>query len=253
MTISATFIGTGTAINDNLGNACCVIEKGDVPWLMIDCGPDALPRYSDHYQGLPRNLFITHLHFDHIGGLEQLFFQSALQRQRPRIFMPASIVADATHILSNSSLAEGGVNLWDALDIVPVLDRFWLDEHEFRVHAVRHHKPNSAYGIQLPGVFFYTGDTRPIPELLTHTSLPTEYIFHDCGLQGNPSHTGADDIHREYSDSLKSRVIAYHYSTLAHATQIEASGIRAARPGERFTLSSRMNADNVTSIAREQA
>jgi len=39
---------------------------------------------------------------------------------------------------------------------------------------------------------------RPIPEVLRQYAQTGELIAHDCGLTGNPSHSGIDDLEREY-------------------------------------------------------
>ena len=102
---------------------------------------------------------------------------------------------------------------------------FWHDGLRFDVFAVRHHAANTAFGLALRGSFVYTGDTRPIPEVLEHYGTGAVLIAHDCGLVGNPSHTGLDDLaaamgvpvdmHCDESDDPLSR----HVETLAFHTQ----------------------------------
>ncbi|MFZ5699137.1 MAG: MBL fold metallo-hydrolase, partial [Pseudomonadota bacterium] len=75
--LSARFTGVGNAGNRELGSAALVIERNEAPLLLIDCGPDTLDTFADHYvanrqtgqdQALPPALFITHTHLDHVGG-----------------------------------------------------------------------------------------------------------------------------------------------------------------------------------------
>ncbi len=63
-----------------------------------------------------------------------------------------------------------------------------------------------------------------------------ELIAHDCGLHGNPSHTGVDDLEREYPAALRQRMMLYHYASEADADQLRARGHRVARAGERVAL-----------------
>ena len=150
--------------------------------------------------------------------------------------MPATVVPLLQSRLADypGVLAEGGANWWDAFHLVPVSRGFWHHDRWFDVFPVRHHAPDSAFGLALPGCFVYTGDTRPIPERLS--SYAIEPIAHDCGLVGNPSHTGLDDIEREYPADWRQRLALYHYGSSGDGEAMLARGYRVLRPGERLTL-----------------
>ena len=92
--------------------------------------------------------------------------------------------------------------------------------------------------MQLQGYIFYSGDTRPIPELLHHISLRSEVIFHDCGLHSNPSHTGLEDLTREYRDDVRSRCVLYHYDDANAGEALKAAGYDIAKPGKCFLINS---------------
>ena len=155
---------------------------------------------------------ITHTHLDHVGGLENLFYRLACgdDAQGPpvRLFVPAPIVERLNGLLGDEPfrLAEGGVNFWDVFQLIPVGAHFWLHDRLFDVFAVSHHGYRSAFGIALEGYFAYTGDTRPVPEVLARFACHGETVFHDCALQGNPSHTGIDDLDALYPPALRERL-----------------------------------------------
>ena len=69
------FLGCGNAHSKTLGNSCAVFESGRCR-LVIDFGFTSFHAYRDHYQENPEAIFITHGHLDHIGGLENLFFNA---------------------------------------------------------------------------------------------------------------------------------------------------------------------------------
>ena len=100
----------------------------------------------------------------------------------------------------------------------------------------RHHWPDTAFGLRLPGSLVWSGDTRPIPEQLRRHADRGELVAHDCGLRGNPSHSGVDDLEREYEPALLARCVLYHYASAADAEAMAARGYRVAQPGEAFPL-----------------
>jgi len=106
------------------------------------------------------------------------------------------------------------------------------------VFPVRHHWPETAYGLRLQGALTWSGDTRPIPEMLARFASDNELIAHDCGLHGNPSHTGVDDLEREYSAELQARMMLYHYASAADGLALAARGHRVAQPGQCVPLAS---------------
>lgn len=235
------FLGTGAAHAVELGSSSAVLERDGQPMLLIDCGPDTLDRYVAAYGAPPLNVYITHTHMDHVGGLERLFtrvwFNEAL-RGKTRVFAHAALVPWLQTRVADypGVLAEGGVNYWEAFRLVPCSRGFWLDDCWFDVFATRHHRPGTSFGLALPGSFAFSGDTRPIPEVLTHYASAQELIAHDCGLVGNPSHTGIDDIEREYDEALRARLVLYHYGSKADGDALAARGYRIARAGERVAL-----------------
>jgi ribonuclease BN (tRNA processing enzyme) len=84
--------------------------------------------------------------------------------------------------------------------------------------------------------FAWTGDTRPIPEMLGAYAANDELVAHDCALVANPSHTGIDDVEREYAMELRQRLMLYHYASEADAREMERRGLRVARRGEVVAL-----------------
>jgi glyoxylase-like metal-dependent hydrolase (beta-lactamase superfamily II) len=207
---------------------------------MIDCGFTAWRAFHAQYQREPDSIFITHLHADHIGGLEGLFYRLRFRAQTNlcKLFVPAPLIA-ALHAKVGEYpgiLAEGGSNFWDVFQLIPVGTGFWHQDVYFDVHPVRHHAPMSAYAVAVKGVFFFTGDTRPIPELLAHHASAGELIFHDLSVQANPSHTGLADIRREYPESWWPRLRFYHLGSALEADAMRAEGLIVAEKGECFAL-----------------
>lgn len=234
-------LGTGAANASELGNAAAVIERDGTPLLLIDCGPDVPARYVDAYGAPPPAVYLTHLHMDHVGGLEGLFYRlwfDPVRRGRTRLFLHADLVPLLQARLADFPrlLAEGGAQFWDAFHTVPCSRGFWLHETWFDVFAVRHHRPRTAYGLGLRGSFVWTGDTRPIPEVLGEYAAHGERVFHDCGLHANASHTGMEDLPREYPEALRQRLCLYHQASASDAQAMRDAGYAVLAPGQRVAL-----------------
>lgn len=228
------FLGVGGPGAD-LGPVA-VVERNGAPFLMIDCPPGALDAYRRQYGADPESLYLTHTHLDHVGGMEELFHGTIVAAQadaerRIRLFAAAAIVPSlqARLVCNRFIRAEGAVNFWDAFQLTPLSEGFWLGGYWFGIFESRHMQPGFCFGLQLPGAFVYTGDTRPIPEVLTAVAATGERIFHDCGVEANPAHTGIDDLLREYPPALRSRVVCYHYGSEANARVFERRGLAVAR------------------------
>jgi ribonuclease BN (tRNA processing enzyme) len=255
--LSLRFLGVGNARASELGSASAVLEFADEPGLLIDCGPRTLDDFRANYEReLPPAVFISHLHLDHIGGIEQLFYRAYFtQRGAIKLFVPADLVAALHAKLANAPfiLSEGGANFWDAFRLIPVGDWFWYEGLLFQVFPVRHSGHRAAFGVALGGSFLFSSDTRPILEVVQEFAACGETVFHDCGLHASPAHAGLPDILREYPAEIRGRLVAYHYESEEAGKAIEAAGLRVARPGQRFSLTAPLGAVELVVAATDRA
>lgn len=252
------FLGVGGAHAVELGSSAAVLERDGEPVLLIDCGAEALTAYLAHYGRTPEAIYVTHTHFDHIAGLERVFFRAFFEealRGRLRLYCHAALVPWLQTRVADypGVLAEGGVNYWDAFQLVPCHRGFWHAGQWFDVFGTRHHAPNTSFGLALRGSFVFTGDTRPIPETLAAVAADGGLVAHDCALHGNPSHTGIDDLDREYPPELRARLLLYHYGSAGEGTALAARGYRIATPGSVHPLSSPLPPRSEGDIGGESA
>lgn len=268
--LSVTFLGVGDASQQNLGHASIVVERAlldennhgkradlksraenleskcESKKLLVDCGPGVLKAFIERYDKLPDALFITHCHLDHIADFEKLFIRSwffndvpGAQKFRPKVFVPAKIIPLLHERIGTypMALADESVNFWDAFQLIPVGDSFEYQGLTYKVYPVMHHGIGSAYCLYLPNTFFYSGDTRPIRDLLVNRISSKARIFHDCSVIGNPSHTGIEDILREYPKGILERLHVYHYNKKSDQAIFVENGLNVIEPNEVFYFS----------------
>ena len=72
--------------------------------------------------------------------------------------------------------------------------------------------------------------------MLSQFAANDEIVAHDCGLVGNPSHTGLDDLEREYPQALRDRLLLYHYASADAGAQLAAAGYRVAKADDEIVL-----------------
>ena len=212
------------------------IERDGAPWLTIDCGSEGLTTTWPITAQPPHALFITHTHLDHVAGFERLFVASYFdesRRGKVRLYVPATVVPLLHQRVGDypNALAEGGANFWDAFQVIPVVRRSGTTACGWKCsrRAITGRTPRSACACA--AALVWTGDTRPIPEQLAKFADAGELVAHDCALHGNPSHSGIDDLEREYPRELLARCLLYHYASA-----------RTARRWPRAAIASRVRA-----------
>ena len=226
-----TFIGTGSAFTVGEGNynSNILLEADNSKKFLIDCGSDA--RHALHELGLSAkdidNVFITHLHADHAGGLEWLGFSRKFisKSPKPNLYISESLnnrLWDHTLSGGMSSLDEEKASLesYFAPHLLEENAEFeWEDSH-FKTVRTKH---VSDGGCSLPsfGLFiqnneskiYITSDTQFTPETLEPYYRDADVIFHDCETGNFKSgvHAHYDDLVTLHEE-IKSKMWLYHYS-----------------------------------------
>ncbi len=236
--LSLEFIGCGNSTSFELGNSTAVLEIDDKKRMAIDFGFTSFHAYKNRYEGLPDAVYLTHVHLDHIGGLQSLFYEAHFTRDKPvKLFIHYKQVSSLHNIMGRleNIVAEEPVNFYDAFQLIPVSDAFWFEGIKFKVVEGRHHSPQFSHGIGVSGRFFFTGDTKPIPEaLLTHASQ-NEIIFHDLCLHEQPSHTYLSELD-SYPEYLIQRMCFYHLHSEDDIIEVEKRGYSCVKKGIKYQV-----------------
>ena len=210
------FLGSGSAHTvggDNFQSNMMLSADGGRR-LLIDCGSDV--RWSLAKQGLSHlditDIYISHLHADHIGGLEYVGFQTKFDSrcERPRLFVEASLAAPLwNHALRGGmgviSGTETKLETFFDVRLVTANQPFeWEGTRLEPVPAVHVSSPRAtvhSYGLLIEHDghrTFLTTDTQFTPGRLAAYYGRADLIFHDC--ETGPVRTG---VHPHYDDLVQ--------------------------------------------------
>ncbi len=228
------FIGVGSAfttIDYYQSNMLITAKSGKK--LLLDSGTDI--RFSLGESDIDAGnigqhidaIYISHIHADHVGGLEWIAFNTYFNPNAPtpKLFMNDETIDK----LWNQSLRGGlkciegkNMHLSDYFECHPVKnnDFIWETIHFtlWRMpHVVASPEDNYSYGLMMTEngsskKTFISTDTLFQPEVLTRISNDADLIFHDA--ETSPFRTG---VHAHYDDlvtlprEIKQKMWLYHY------------------------------------------
>lgn len=237
------FTGVGSAFAPRefyQTGAALVSDDRDEKCLLIDCGSDArfsLPEADidlDEIDGV----YVTHLHADHVGGLEWLGFCTYFNPDlpRPKLYGVSGLLSELWH----STLRGGMESLQGEIATLPTyfdVRPIWPNEaFKWRgirlqpvqtVHVVSGYKIQYSYGLMItgPGVIdfdppkgppttkvFFTGDTQFCPKQIEAFYEEAGLIFQDCETSSFRStvHAHYDDL-KTLAPETKAKMWLMHY------------------------------------------
>lgn len=224
------FLGSGSAFTvgaDNFqANMLLINEQGNK--LLIDCGTDI--RWSLHASGLSyldiTDIYISHIHADHTGGLEYVGFSTKFDPRcsKPKLYVSKDIVSDLwDRSLSGSMRSiEGEIaNLDTYFDVQNISKNSFFIWKGIQINTVQSmHIYNGYSTVPSYGLFlevkkikvFLTTDTQFCLEQLGNFYNRSDIIFQDC--ETSPYKSG---VHAHYEELLslpenvKNKMWLYHY------------------------------------------
>lgn len=224
-----TFIGSGAAFTSNNYHSNILIEIGGKR-LLIDCGSDA--RFALRDIGLSYEhidaIYISHIHADHVGGLEWVGFSTKFDPScnPPDIIAHKNILTNLwEHSLSAGmqTLDEEVATLTSYFKPVPLEYPGYFEWGSVKFNLVKTlHVRNCENILDSYGLFFeinnqkifLSTDTRPLFNEFPELYETSHIIFHDCETQ-NP----ASGVHSHYTElvhlpkHIKKKMWLYHYNS----------------------------------------
>lgn len=239
------FVGAGSAFNkkDGQSNVLVIAESGKK--LLIDCGCYCWQFMEKLGLGIGDvdGVFVSHLHADHVGGLEEMAFCTFFNPATPKPKLYGNF--RLMHDLWEQSL-RGGLESIQAkqMDLDSYFDTVRIpDNGEFiwegigfkpvqTVHVVNDCTIKFSYGLLIQDgvqwftsikrktvsiakpepVVFFTTDTQFCPNQISDFYAKSDLIFHDC--ETSPFKSG---VHAHYSElvtldqEVKNKMVLYHY------------------------------------------
>jgi ribonuclease BN (tRNA processing enzyme) len=224
------FLGSGSAFtvgaNNFQSNMLLVTE--DNQKLLIDCGTDI--RFSLYSAGLSyldiTDIYISHLHSDHVGGLEYIAFSTLFDPRckKPHLYLSKDVASN----IWDRTLSGGLRSLdGDIADLETFFEQHKIDRkgyfmwQDIRFNLVRViHVNNGFYLMPSYGLFFTIEGTKVF--LSTDTQLcfdkngevyeQADLIFHDCETSRyqTPVHANYEQL-TYLPEKIKKKMWLYGY------------------------------------------
>lgn len=249
-----TWNGTGAAWSTQFGNSSAVVEA-EGRRLLVDCGHTAPARLAPLGLSL-RDLdgvFISHLHGDHIYGLEEWGFKNFLiWNVKPTLLLSEDLIEPLWNKVLAGTMAQvcnATCVLDDYFEVVPlrVGTPQTFGPWTLEIHPVLHVPHAPSYGLKLRTnevAVGFTCDARaPLPAWFYEG---TEVVFHDCSLYPffpDTVHAHYEEI-AAYPEALRHKTFLVHYGDDLIEKQQDAawlatfkdSGLRLAEPYKTVTF-----------------
>lgn len=221
MSLFIQMAGTGSAFAKKYYNNNALIYCNHY-CLMIDFGitaPTALYAMNKSFDEID-GFLITHMHADHVGGLEELAFQMRyLFGRKPVLHIPLPLIEPLwNHTLKGGleNEAEGLTKLDDFFRIIPIEEKKpRVISPGLTVEMIRtpHIPGKPSFSLIINDDLFYSADVVFNRELLdyVHASRQCRYILHDCQLMSpGVVHAALDEL-LTLSEDLQLKIHLMHY------------------------------------------
>jgi hydroxyacylglutathione hydrolase len=211
MNLSLQMLGTGNAFAKNYFNNNGLLIDNDYT-LLIDCGitaPLAMLRIGKSFRDVSATL-ITHIHADHVGGLEELALMlKYVHGEKMTLLLPETLIEP----LWDNTLA----SLTDIFEVKPLnpgITYKLSPSISLEIIRTPHIPGKTSYSLLLNNEIFYSADMTFHPDLLI--SLVRErgirMILHDCQLGGSGVvHTTLEEL-MSLPEDVRRIIKLMHYS-----------------------------------------
>ncbi|RJE90620.1 ribonuclease Z [Paenibacillus sp. 1011MAR3C5] len=213
-----TMLGTGSAFAKRYYNNNALIEVGGYQ-LLLDCGitlPKALHEADLDFSDLD-GVLISHIHADHVGGLEEYAFQMLFKHQRkPVLYIAEPLVEPLWDHTLRGGLTQGNLtklsDFFDVRALKPDKSVELAPGLHVEPFQTKHIEGKASFSFRFNHRFFYTADMifdAPLLERLVQDGV--EIIYHDCQLEPpGVVHATLDEL-LQLPEAIQQKVRLMHY------------------------------------------
>lgn len=222
------FLGVSSALSAGYKNfnSNMLLTSKSGKNLLIDCGYDI--KHSLFEQNMSHGdidaVYISHLHADHVGGLEWLGFSKYFIDKNVSTLFISNIIKDKlwNNVLSGGmsclESAEASINTFFNVHTIMHNSFIWEDIN-FELVKVKHSYSNQreipCFGLLIKVAkkkIFITTDTRYCPNLLMPIFEKADIIFHDCetSIQISMQHARYNDL-KLLPSQIRAKMWLYGY------------------------------------------
>ncbi|MNO26614.1 ribonuclease Z [compost metagenome] len=220
MTLRLQMLGTGGAFAKKYYNNNGLLYANDFT-LLIDCGITA--PISLHQLGVSLTeidaILITHIHGDHVGGLEEFAFRMKYEfGRKPILYIADALTEPLWENTLKGGMGQENITCLDDIFEVRILKEGTVNQisPDLSVELIRtpHIPGKSSYSLYLNQEIFYSADMLFQPDLLQHLvqEKHCRKIFHEVQL------VGAGEVHTTLEEllslpaNIRSLISLMHYN-----------------------------------------
>lgn len=178
------FIGRGSAFNvDEINTSAYIMEGNEI--IIFDCGESVftkLPKILNHNLDSV-NIFITHLHSDHVGSLPTLIFYTWFKLNK-KLNIYFRDKEDIKSVIEFQGVTEDMYNIYDASEVT-------IGSINIKSNNINHCKEINSYSYLLDcgtNKIYYSGDTNSLDFYKDHDILSENIIcYQDTCLLDYPN------------------------------------------------------------------
>jgi ribonuclease BN (tRNA processing enzyme) len=211
-----TFLGAGDMFSFGQGHNSVLLNFGETN-LIVDfpeTNAQSLKKLNIKLTEI-ENVFITHLHEDHINGLQLLGnYNRVFSKRKTNLFIHEELIDELWQTLKTGMehTTAGKKTLDDYFDVHIVSKSFSIGDVSFELVKTQHVPGMISHGLCVSPYFYFSGDTTLDRSYLENIEEQVQLIFHECHLQDEvlKSHTSLEEI-LSLSEKIKEKIVLMHY------------------------------------------